>query len=54
MIDWPPNKAVIAELIVWPAEPVDFGIYLQAALHGIEMPGTLVDGLLRFVNSDCL
>lgn len=52
IIDWSPRTTAVPELIVWTAEPLDFGMYLQAALHGIEMLGTLVDGLLRFVNAD--
>jgi hypothetical protein len=52
IIDWPLRKTAVPQLIVWTAEPLDFGSYLQATLHGIEMLGTLVEGLLRFANAD--
>lgn len=52
IIDWSPHRAATPELIIWTGEPRDFGFYIQAALHGIEMLGTLVDGLLRFVDDE--
>jgi hypothetical protein len=52
IIDWSPQKTALPELIVWTGEPMDFARFVQAALHGIEMLGTFVEGLLRFANAD--
>jgi hypothetical protein len=52
VIDWEPGKAGARgpELIAWVATSGDYAAYLSAALHGIEMPGTVIDAVLRLVD----
>lgn len=52
VIDWEQGKAGAGgpELIAWVATSGDYATYLSAALHGIEMLGTVIDAVLRLVD----
>ena len=52
VIDWEPGKAGASgpELIAWVTTADDTTAYISAAMHGIEMLGTVIDAVLRLVD----
>ena len=54
IIDWLPGKSETSgpELIAWVATSDDYAAYVLALLDGINMMGTVIDGVLRLVTPE--